>query len=132
MTASASATATATVKGGFFAQYGASIASIQGRNAMRRRVAQALGTRQLLYIRELAETLDGATAGSAASKTIGQIAAAEELGGKRTVSSVALVNRNTASADITEINADLLSLSSRTTFGASPVANKDGNPLGTR
>lgn len=125
--------ATATVLGGFYETNGVpSLESVGGLGANRRMIAQLLGTKQLMAQRELMTTLDGAAAGSAASKTYGRVVAAEELGGKRTIESQALVNRNTAAADTTEIEATINSYSTKTTFGSSPVDNKDGNPLGTR
>lgn len=120
----------ATVNGGLFDN--TTLTPISGRNAVRRRIAQWFGKRQVLGLREIAETLNGAAAGSTASKTLGRIEANEELGGERTIETNTLVNRATTAADVAEINAYTLAFSSKTTFGASPVANLDGNPLGTR
>jgi hypothetical protein len=58
--------------------------------------------------------------------------AAVELGGVRATEAINLINRATVAGDVTEINADILSVTTRTTFGASPPSNKDGNPLGYR
>jgi hypothetical protein len=76
--------------------------------------------------------LDGAAAGSAALKTITRVEPNVELGGARVIETVNLVNRNTAAGDTTEIEATINAYTTKTTFGASPVANLDGNPLGTR
>jgi hypothetical protein len=124
--------AVATVKGGLFEQYGTTLTQVQGTGPARRRVAQALSQKGQLALREIAETLDGVVAGSTASKTYSRVEANEEQGGVRVIETQSLVNRATTANDVTEINSDLLSLSSRTTFGSSPPANLDGNPLGTR
>lgn len=124
-------TATATVKGGFWPENGvSSLTSISGKGFFKRRVAMLLGRKQALALREKMETLDGAAAGSTAAKTYSRIEANSELGGARVVESVDLVNTATVSADITEINSDLLAYTTKTSFGASPVANLDGSPLG--
>lgn len=123
--------ATAAVKGGFWEQNGvASLASISGKGANRRAIAQAFDGKGLFASREVLRTLDGAVAGTTATKTYSRVEANVELGGKRIVESTNLVNRATTAGDVTETKADFLSLSARTTL-ASP-ANKDGNPLGTR
>lgn len=123
--------ATATVKGGFYDANGASpLASVQGSGWPRRAVAQLMGRKGLMDERALARALDGVIAGSNATKTLTRIEANSELGGKRTVETETLINRNTAAADVTALNADLFTFSGATTM-ASP-ANKDGNPLGTR
>ena len=118
----------ATVKGGFFAQYGSTLTGIfAGSGALRRRAALALSRKSTLALQEVMLTLDGAASGSAASKTYGRVAAAEELGGVRAIESQSLVSANTAAGDITRINADILSYGSH---NSSPPANGDGNPLG--
>lgn len=126
--------ATATVKGGLFEAVGLNtLTQIQGTGPKRRLISQAFSAKGMRVLRELAVTLDGVVAGSAAVATQGRVEANSELGGKRTIETETFVNRNSAAADVTEINADLLStLTSRTTFGSNPPANKDGNPLGTR
>lgn len=124
--------AVATVKGGFFEQYGTTLSQISGVGQQRRRVAQLLGDKSLLDLRQRLISLVGAAAGGACSKTLSRIAASEELGGVRTIETETLINRATTAGDVTIINNDLLALTSKTTFGASPPANLDGNPLGTR
>jgi hypothetical protein len=117
--------ATATVKGGFWPEMGVtSLAGVSTTSHFKKRAAQALSKKGMMALREKMETLNGAASGSAASKTLSRIAAAEELGGVRTIETETLVSA--------EINEDILALSTRTTFGSSPVANGDGNPLGTR
>lgn len=124
--------AVATVKGGFWPENGVtSLTQVNGKGSMRRRAAQALATKGTYALRELMETLDGAASGSAASKVLTRVANSEELGGVRTIENETLVDRNTTADDITAINADILSLSTRT-YDPTPVANLDGNPLGTR
>lgn len=125
--------ATATVKGGFYPTNGvSSLGSISGKGPWRRRVAQWLDGYGALDQRALLLALDGVAPGGTASKTLGRIANDTELGGKRVVETNTFINRATVAGDVTELNADLLTLTTRTSKGASPVANKDGNPLGTR
>lgn len=126
--------ATATVKGGLYETAGlTSLTQIQGTNTQRRRISQLLASKGMRSVRELAVTLDGVIPGSAALATNARVEANSELGGKRVIESESLVNRVTVAGDVTEINTDLLNtLTGRTTFGANPVANGDGNPLGTR
>lgn len=127
------ASAVATVKGGLFGDVAGltSLTQIAGRSSARLNTAKALGSQALYPVRQILRTLDGAAAGSTATKTWPQIdASTSELGGKRIVNTINLVNRATTAADVTETLADLLSLSTRTTFGASPITNKDGSPLG--
>lgn len=122
--------ALATVKGGFFGQYGTTYAPIQNRAGAMRYARQYLGDRSTFALRQLMRTLNGAVAGTVATKALTRIENNVELGGKRVVESVNLVNRATTAADVTEINDYVLSLTTKSTM-ASP-ANKDGNPLGTR
>lgn len=121
----------ATVKGGLFAQYSSTHSLLASMGAGRRRAAMALGRKGLRALRELMTTLNGAAAGSAALATQARIQASSELGGKRVIETETLVDRNTTAADVTEIDATVLSLNSKT-HDPTPVANKDGNPLGTR
>lgn len=121
----------ATLAGGFFEQYGSTLSGIfVGGGANRRRAAQALHAKGLKAYRELMLTLDGATAGSAAAASQGRIANSTELGGKRTIETETFIDANSAAGDIVRIDADISAFSS--TIGASPPANLDGNPLGTR
>ncbi len=126
-------TATATVKGGLYPQNGvSSLASISGESGARRVIRDQIGDRGMLGLRQIVRTLNGVVAGSVATKTITRVEPNVELGGKRVIETINLVNRATTAADVTEINNTLLSETTLTTFGASPPANKDGNPLGTR
>ena len=124
--------ATATVKGGFWPENGvSSLTQVSTTSAFKRRAAQALSKKGMMALREKMETLNGAAAGSAASKTLSRIEANVELGGVRTIETETLVSANTAAADVTEINEDILALSTRT-HDSTPIDNGDGNPLGTR
>lgn len=123
---------TAIVKGGLFEQYGSTVSSISVTEAGKRRAAQALSQKGQWSLRERAETLNGVAPGAPAVKTNARVQASEELGGKRVIENEVLVNRNTTTADQTELNDDVFSLSNKTTFGSNPPANKDGNPLDTR
>ena len=126
--------ATATVKGGLFEQAGlATLTQISGVTGTERRVQQLLSRKGARATRALMLALDGVVAGSNATATVGRVEANVEQGGKRVIETQTLINRNTVAGDVTTLNADMLgTLTSRTTFGASPPANKDGNPLGTR
>ena len=125
--------AVATVKGGFFEVNGVpSLSSISGRSGAWRRIRQYLGDEGMMRTRALMLALDGVVPGSNATKTLTRIQASSELGGKRVIETKTIVNRNTAAGDVTDINNNLLTLTSKTSYGASPVANKDRNPLGTR
>jgi hypothetical protein len=120
-----------TVKGGLFAQYGATHSLSQNVSPLRRPIAMLLGRRGMMKLRELLITLNGAAAGSAALKQIKRVAASSELGGVRTIENEDIVNRVSAAGDVTEINTDLTDFTALT-HDPSPVANLDGNPLGTR
>ena len=123
--------ANATVKGGLFAQYSATLSQQWPYHSTRRRARQALSKYSNFALREKMETLNGTAAGSAASKALSRVEANVELGGKRTIESHTFISANTAAGDVTEINDTVLSLSSKT-YDGTPVANLDGNPLGTR
>lgn len=126
--------ATATVKGGLFGDSAglSSLTQISGKGSNRMRAAQALSSLSTYAVRHTLRMLDGAVAGSLSQKTYGLIDASSELGGKRTVTNTNLINRNTTAGDVVETKADILSLTTRTTFGASPPVNKDGSPLGEK
>lgn len=123
--------AVATIKGGLFEQYGSTLSQISTTSAPRRRASQVLADKGMLDLRARMVALDGVVAGSNATKTVARVGATEDLSGVRPIEVETLINRNTTAADVTEIN-KMLSLTSKTTFGASPPANLDGNPLGTR
>ena len=129
-----SKTYSATVKGGFWETNGVGtlVPIPGGRSAARRLVAQWLGGSKLMYIKELADTLNGQAPGSLASKTTGVVSASVELGGVRPITQAVVINRATTAADRQEIDEDFYTMTNRTTFGASPPANLDRNPLGTR
>lgn len=124
--------AVATVLGGFFSQFSGVLTQIKGKSPQRRRAAQALSKLGVMDLRARMTALDGVAAGATASKNYSRVVAATELGGVRAVETIALINRATVAADTTLIEHDVNTLSTNTTFGASPPANLDGNPLGTR
>ena len=124
--------AVATVKGGFWEQYGSTVTQVQGTGALRRHIARMLSRKGVQDLRARMTALDGVAAGANATKTQPRVEPNVELGGKRTIETETLINRNTTAADIVVIEADVNTYSTRTTFGASPPANLDGNPLGTR
>jgi hypothetical protein len=125
--------ATATVLGGFWPSNGvSSLGSISGKGEERREVAQNLQSRGQMPQRALMTALLGVAPGGTATKALSRITASTELGGQRPIETVNLINRATTAADVTELTADYLTLTTRTTFGANPPANLDRNPLGTR
>lgn len=126
--------AVATVLGGLFhASAGlTTLTQISGVGIQRRVAARALGRQSMMDLRARMTALDGVAAGALASKSLGRVQANVELGGVRTIESNVLINRVTTAADVTVIEHDINTLSVNTTFGASPPANLDGNPLGTR
>lgn len=122
----------ASVLGGMFHENGVTtLSTAHTKSALKKRIAFALGRKQLLGVQEILRTLVGVdVAGTpAASKTYGRVAASSELGGVRTIESETLIDRNTAASDVTDITADLLT---DDYYDSTPVANGDGNPLGTR
>jgi hypothetical protein len=121
--------ATATVKGGFWPTNGVSSLPSMSGKGQRRRVALSLDGKGTFALREIVRTLDGAVAGTTATKTFARVEANVELGGKRVVETETLVNRATTAADVTETKADLFSLSARTTKAAQLNLNR--NPLGS-
>jgi hypothetical protein len=123
----------ASVSGGFWPNNGVTtLNSIETTSAPRRRIAQLLADKSMMDDRALINALLGAAAGSNATKTLSRVQAAEDLSGARTIETETLINRNTTAGDVTTLKANLVNLTSKTTFGSSPVANLDGNPLGTR
>lgn len=122
--------AVATVKGGFWEVNGVvTLQQISGKNSMRRLVAIALSRKGSFAMREDLRTLDGAVAGTVATKTFTSVDTNVELGGKRGIVTVNLINRATTAQDVTDTKADLLSLSARTTKSAQTNLNR--NPLGS-
>jgi hypothetical protein len=126
-------TSSATVKGGLFETNGvATLTPQQGKSSWRRLVSIAFGRKTMMAERSKLFALMGVAPGATASKTLGRVQAATELGGARVVEQETLYNAATDAADVTEAKQDFLGETLQTTFAASPVANLDGNPLGTR
>lgn len=124
--------AVANVKGGLFGDSAGLIqlTQVSGRGSTRTSIARRFGKRTMLPIRQVLATLDGVAPGATATKQFPLIDPSVELGGKRTITNTYLVNRATTAADQAETINDLLTWSTRTTFGANPPANKDGSPFG--
>ena len=124
----------AVVKGGFWETNG--VGTLGNHPAVRpfarRLVAQWLGGSKLMYIKELADRLNGVAPGALASKTVGVVSASPELGGLRPIVQAVVINRVTTAADQQEIDDDFYTMTGRTTYGANPVPNLDHNPHGTR
>lgn len=127
MTQTLQGAATATVKGGFWAQYGSTVAGYSP-GAQRKQANYQFNRRGLLGLKEAMLTLLGATAGSAALKNVTRVEANSELGGKRTIETVALIDENTVSGDVTSITDTVLA---DIQYDSTPTANKNGNPLGS-
>jgi hypothetical protein len=127
-------TATANVRGGLFGDAAGltQLVSICGREGRRTYAAHELGTKIGFPLRAIMNATAGVAPGGVATYVFPTIEPNVELGGKRTILQTALINRATTAADVTEYKNDILKWSQRSTFGANPVANKDGNPLGTR
>lgn len=124
---------TATVLGGYFPENGVnSLTQATTRGSRRRRVAQALDGKGTLELRARMTALDGVAPGAVAAKTYPVVEASQELGGVRNITTETLINRATTAADVAHIEATINTFSTKTTFGANPPANLDGNPLGTR
>ena len=118
----------AVVKGGFWPENGVStLSTAHTTSRNKRRVRQAL--RQDDVTRALANTLNGVAPGATATKTISQVEANAELGGKRNISTYTRINRVTTAADVTDLASDLYAPLPHAT---SPLPNLDRNPLGTR
>lgn len=126
--------ATANVKGGLYGDsYGLQqLPSISGKNGKRSWAAKLLGSRSEYAMRAIMYVTAGVAPGATAIYMRPQVEPVQELGGKRTILQVPLINRATTAADVAEYQHDILQWSVRTTFGPNPVPNKDGNPLGTR
>jgi hypothetical protein len=123
----------ATVKGGLWPTNGVDVlTTAHTSSAGRHQAARALSQKQNLALRELTRWLVIGVPGGNINKTYARVVAAEELGGVRPIEQEVLINRASTNDDITDIVADLTTLSVRTTFGANPPPNLDGNPLGTR
>lgn len=129
----AATNSSAAVKGGLFETNAVTtLTGIQGKSQIRMLIAKYLGKKSQLLMRTKMNALMGAAAGGATAKTLGRIQASTELGGVRTIESETIASGVSDAADVTEIKADYLNITALTTFGASPVANGDRNPLGTR
>lgn len=101
-----------TVKGGFWGDLSSDFSVISGENPQKRQIARKFNINGLRAEREIAETVTGAAAGSAASATHKRVQAREnsqgELGGSRTIETITDVSRNTTAADVTEVKEDIL------------------------
>lgn len=106
--------------GGSYAQYNVN-------STMRKGIARVLDRRMNRKDRELMRVLLGAVAGTTATKQYKRIVhSLTELGGKRLMETVSLVNRATTAADDTDLSANILAYSSRPT-----TYPKDKARLGT-
>ncbi len=119
------ALATANVKGGLFGDSAGllQLVSQDGKSSERNRLSKELGRLGMLQL--------GVAPGATASINRTVVESNVELGGKRLITTVSLINRVTTAADVTEINKDILTgWTALTTFGKTPPINKDLSPLG--
>ena len=125
---------TAQVRGGFFAQYGGTLTSMDPllvNSKDHRRLAQELSHKKNLEFRAIVDTLVLSGVGGTAVATWPEIAASQELGGLRPVVLTTIINRVMTGNDIADVRETVTSLSSDT-YTPNPVFNGDRNPLGTR
>jgi hypothetical protein len=123
----------AAVKGGLFETAGQSyLVTAHTTRGLRRKAATALGMRGQLYFRELMSKLNGQAVGAQTDKKLARVAASEELGGVRPIELEVLCAGPTTANHKTLVDNNILSRTTKTTFGNSPPPNLDGNPLGTR
>ena len=123
----------AQVKGGFFAQYGSQLLSIQPYvlSMNHERVAQALAHKTSFEFRTIIDTLVLSGVGATATLNYYEIEAKEDMGGKRNIVATPIINRVVTGNDISDVRETVTSLSSDT-YTPIPVYNGDRNPLGTR
>jgi hypothetical protein len=123
----------ASVKGGLFETAGQSyLVTAHTTRGLRRKAATALGMRGQLYFRELMSKLNGAAPGVQTDKKLARVAATEDLSGVRPIELEVLCAGPTTANHKNLIDNNILSRTTKTTFGNSPPPNLDGNPLGTR
>lgn len=100
-----------TVKSDF---WGLNYAFIQDRSNFRKIIARMLNLKQNRRDRALLNSLLGAATGANATALLKRVAADRlENGGKRTIETETLVNRNTTAADVTDFKTNLLTYNSR-------------------
>lgn len=120
---------TFSVKGGFWGDISSTYAPISSVPSALRRLARILNVNGMRKEKELMLTLNGATAGSAASATYKRVDdrenSAGEVGGLRTIETVTAVSANTTSDDKTFIDDNILAF---VDAPSSYPANGDGNP----
>jgi hypothetical protein len=124
----------ATVKGGMHANYSSDISSIKAiwNDFHSTRAVQALSKKGSYALRELVDALiPTAVPGGTVRFRMNQISASPELGGKRPIDDVFLIDRPTTAADLVLVKAALTE-HSELTHTVEQAANADRNPLGTR
>jgi hypothetical protein len=105
---------------------------MSGENSQRGNIRFLHSVKGQLANRAIMVALMGAAPGATATKNYARVAPSPELGGARAIETQVLVNRVTTAADVTEMVTDYLTMTTRTSFGATPPPNLDRNPLGTR
>jgi hypothetical protein len=114
--------------------HGATHALIAAPNARMRAIARLFHTPDAVAEGELAVTLTGAAVGQAASATVARVTASAvdgfNQGGQRAVSAESVVNRNTAAADETTLDAQFQPSFAPTTYPAD-LGGGGGGKLGT-
>ena len=124
----------ADVKGGLHANYAPVLggAKLSANDANTTRAVQSLSRKGSYPIRELVDALiPTAVPGGTVRFRMDQISASPELGGKRPIDTVYLIDRPTTAADIAIIKTALTE-HSELTHTVEQAVNGDKNPLGTR
>lgn len=124
--------AQATVKGGFWPENGVGVLTqASGSSHLRHNVARALGSKSMWVMRDLMYGLTGYAPGQPSYVDAYHVSNSEELGGKRPITKVLLIDRPTTAADQDEIVHTMLLFNFHSHVPNPPI-NKDMNPLGTR
>ena len=104
--------------------FGTNYVAASGLMPSRNRIRRVVLRPGFKVMRELLDTLIGATAGSAASHTYKRIAEdSGQGGGNRTIETVTSISRNSAAADVTALKLMLVNVTNRPTY----VADLSGN-----
>lgn len=135
--------ATATVKGGFWPTNGVTnlttdtkvpthaAAGFTGQG-LEKRISRALSRKSLMWVRGTMIALNGIVPGGVVSVPYPKIQASPEMGGKRVIETELLASYTTTANSAAGLNQLFYRFTQDTSFGPTPPANKDGNPLGTR
>jgi hypothetical protein len=124
----------AAVKGGLHANYGPTIggAKISWNDANSTRAVQALSRKGSYALREFIDSFaSNVVPGANVRFRMNQISASPELGGKRPIDDIWLIDRVSTAADVLMVKAAVTE-HSELTHTIEQAVNLDRNPLGTR